>query len=117
MARSLVDYRVRRGSSSRWELKNPILDSGEWGYETDTGKFKIGNGLSRWLDLPYFVDEEGVQAMVEAQIALSPPGADTRIGDMTALTTTEKTTVVGALNEINVPTVPLDLLYDNAKAG
>jgi hypothetical protein len=29
------------------------LGSGEWGYETDTGKVKIGNGSSTWTALSY----------------------------------------------------------------
>jgi hypothetical protein len=33
--------------------KNPILDNLERGVESDTGKFKIGNGVARWNALPY----------------------------------------------------------------
>jgi hypothetical protein len=32
---------------------NPILAQGEVGYETDTGKFKIGDGTNPWSTLPY----------------------------------------------------------------
>lgn len=114
MSRTFVDYYNRRGTAARWTEKNPILASGEIGYETDTNQFKIGNGLSRWNDLPYFIDEDAIQALLDAG---GGAGADTRIGDMALLTTTEKGTVVGAINEVNVPPVPLDLLYSNAKAG
>jgi hypothetical protein len=34
---------VRRGTAAQWTAANPTLDSGEIGFETDTGKFKIGN--------------------------------------------------------------------------
>lgn len=32
-----------------------ILYQGETGYESDTKKFKIGDGQTRWIDLPYYV--------------------------------------------------------------
>ena len=38
---------LRRDSASNWAANNPILLSGELGVETDTLKFKIGNG-GRW---------------------------------------------------------------------
>lgn len=44
---------IRRGSSSTWTSTNPTLSSGEWGYETDTGKYKIGDGLTAWTSLSY----------------------------------------------------------------
>lgn len=44
----------RRGTSAEWAAANPILESGEQGYETDTGYLKIGDGLTHWNDLKYF---------------------------------------------------------------
>ena len=38
---------LRRDTAANWVSNNPILLSGEFGIETDTLKFKIGNG-SRW---------------------------------------------------------------------
>ena len=38
---------LRRDTAANWVSNNPILLSGELGIETDTLKFKIGNG-SRW---------------------------------------------------------------------
>ena len=37
-----------------------ILYSGEIGYESDTGKIKIGNGSSRWSDLSYWQGQSPV---------------------------------------------------------
>lgn len=45
---------VRRDSSADWDTLNPTLSEGELGYETDTGKFKIGNGSTLWSSLEYF---------------------------------------------------------------
>ena len=44
--------------STRWSSINPTLLSGEFGYETDTGLVKIGDGESSWNDLPYLNGNE-----------------------------------------------------------
>lgn len=46
----------RRGTAVQWTTANPVLAAGELGYETDTKKFKIGDGLTTWTSLPYFVN-------------------------------------------------------------
>jgi len=50
----------RRGTAAQWISTNsgngPILEAGEIGFESDTGKFKIGDGTNHWLQLPYFAD-------------------------------------------------------------
>jgi len=45
--------RQRRDSASAWTSANPILHSGQLGFELDTRKLKIGNGEDEWNDLPY----------------------------------------------------------------
>lgn len=51
----MVTILLRRDTQHDWERANPVLAHGEPGYEVDTGKLKVGNGTSRWLDLSYFV--------------------------------------------------------------
>ena len=63
--RALIQF--KRGLSSEWINKNPILDSGEPGYEEDTGNFKVGDGTSRWNDLPYFTGTQGIQGVTGTQ--------------------------------------------------
>jgi hypothetical protein len=46
---------LRRGTSSQWNTSNPTLSDGEIGFETNTNKFKIGNGEDSWSLLEYFV--------------------------------------------------------------
>ena len=48
-------YRIltRRDTSILWNYNNPVLLTGEQGYETDTGRLKIGDGQTNWSDLPY----------------------------------------------------------------
>jgi hypothetical protein len=45
---------LKRGLAAQWTASTTVLLSGEIGYETDTDKFKIGNGTSLWTSLPYF---------------------------------------------------------------
>ena len=40
--------KLRRDTAANWTTTNPILAAGEPGLETDTGKIKYGNGVSRW---------------------------------------------------------------------
>lgn len=49
----IVQIQMRRDSAADWTSENPTLAAGELGYETDTGKFKIGNGSDAWADLSY----------------------------------------------------------------
>ncbi len=49
---------VRRGTSSQWSsavtgIGQGILYQGEIGYDTDTGRFKIGDGNIHWNDLNF----------------------------------------------------------------
>lgn len=55
----MIRIQLRRDESLKWLSVNPVLANGEPGYESDTGKFKIGDGHSRWSSLEYFVP--GVQ--------------------------------------------------------
>jgi hypothetical protein len=48
-----VRIQVRRGLASQWTSTNPILAAGEMGVETDTNKFKFGNGTATWSALSY----------------------------------------------------------------
>lgn len=45
--------KVRRDTAANWASVNPVLASGEQGYETDTGLSKYGNGTSAWNALSY----------------------------------------------------------------
>lgn len=49
-------FQYRRGSKSEWESINPILRDGEPGLDTTSRKTKIGDGITRWKDLPYQED-------------------------------------------------------------
>jgi hypothetical protein len=50
---------IRRDTVANWTNTNPTLSQGEMGYELNTGKLKIGNGVDAWVDLDYFDDQNG----------------------------------------------------------
>jgi hypothetical protein len=52
-----VKIQHRRGTAAEWTAANPILASGEIGYETDTGLFKVGEGETGWTALGYAGDQ------------------------------------------------------------
>ena len=44
---------LRRDTAANWTAANTLLMQGEFGYELDTGKFKIGDGATAWVSLGY----------------------------------------------------------------
>lgn len=49
----LANVQFRRGTAAQWTSANPVLAAGEPGFETDTGKFKVGDGSTAWTSLAY----------------------------------------------------------------
>lgn len=61
----VTQIQIRRGTASQWTSANPTLAAGEWGFETDTKKGKIGDGATAWNSLAYILgvgDIDGVTA-------------------------------------------------------
>ena len=53
----------RRDTQSNWTAVNPTLASGEIGVETDTNKFKIGDGTTVWSALAYQGGSSGADTL------------------------------------------------------
>lgn len=55
MADTQIKTRIllRNDVAAAWTAANPVLMKGEIGIETDTNKFKIGDGVKAWSALPY----------------------------------------------------------------
>ena len=64
----------RRGTATQWTTANPILNAGEIGFESDTNKFKIGDGINHWDDLAYFVDQDSLNTSLGDYIPLDQLG-------------------------------------------
>jgi hypothetical protein len=111
----------RRGTASQWTSANPILNAGEMGWESDTNKFKIGDGTNHWADLDYFIDVnstvnpafgssitfEGATANdFETTLAITDPTADRTItfpdttGTVQLRVTDVSDTEIGYLNGV-----------------
>jgi hypothetical protein len=69
----------RRGTEAQWTSTNngngPVLNIGEIGYESDTNRFKIGDGVSHWVDLNYFADAVELGGNIDDYIPLTQRGA------------------------------------------
>jgi parallel beta-helix repeat protein len=44
---------LRRDTAANWTAANPILAQGEVGFEIDTSKSKVGDGVTAWNSRPY----------------------------------------------------------------
>lgn len=72
----------RRGTASQWTSADPILEAGEFGFESDTGKFKIGDGVNQWSDLEYFINEAAIAVDVSGAISDSEKGANNGVATL-----------------------------------
>ena len=76
----------RRGTASQWVSTNdgdgPILNPGEIGFESDTGRFKIGDGTNHWIDLDYFLDESELTSSLDGYIPESLLGANNGVAQL-----------------------------------
>jgi hypothetical protein len=67
----------RRGTAAQWTAANPVLAAGEIGFETDTNKFKMGNGSSAWSALQYFANAAELQTAITSLIDAAPETLNT----------------------------------------
>jgi hypothetical protein len=116
--------KLKRGHSADWAEANPILAPGEAGFEIDTSRVKIGDGVNPYNSLPY-TGEVDLQNHIDSKLPhpVYDDGLQTRIsdlitaigtdykqlrtwisgsstGDLTGLGTTDKSSLVGAINEV-----------------
>ena len=53
--------KLRRDTASRWTAVNPVLAEGEPGFELDSGKIKIGDGVTAWNEMGYLRSTEMIE--------------------------------------------------------
>lgn len=51
---SVIQFQLRRDTAANWTSANPTLLAGEFGFETDTGAIKLGDGSTAWTSLGYY---------------------------------------------------------------
>lgn len=83
MADKTLNTRIQQkaDTSSNWTSSNPVLLRGELGFETDTLKFKIGNGTSNYNSLEYFpavssitIQGDGGAILVDSSVPITESG-------------------------------------------
>jgi hypothetical protein len=71
----------RQGTAAQWTTANPVLASGEPAAETDTGKWKLGDGVTAWSALGYHP-----APVAPAQVQAVRKASDTVLNNTTTLT-------------------------------
>lgn len=92
-----VQIQVRRGTAAQWTSANPTLAAGEIGAETDTGKFKIGDGTTAWTSLGYSLSPAAYSA-INVQSGTSYTFAMVDQTRLTSFTNSSSTAVTIPLN-------------------
>ena len=74
MADNTINVRIKQkiDTESNWSKNNPVLLKGEKGLIEGTGKYKIGDGTSKWSDLPLY---EGMTASDRSKLNSIASGA------------------------------------------
>jgi hypothetical protein len=72
--------KFRRGTAAEWANSEPqpggeVLRLGEPGYEKDTGKLKIGDGVTAWNSLPYLQSENNQDVILQPEDVQDVVGA------------------------------------------
>jgi hypothetical protein len=55
----MIRLRLRIGTAAEWTTANPVLKHGEPGIESDTRKWKVGDGTTTWTGLGYMTAPGG----------------------------------------------------------
>lgn len=63
--------KLKRGKSTTWKTKNLLLLDGEPGFEIDTLRLKIGDGKTKWNDLPY--QDQNNENVINARVFAELP--------------------------------------------
>jgi Major tropism determinant N-terminal domain len=89
----------RRDTAANWTANNPTLAAGELGLETDTAKFKMGNGSTAWNSLAYSYTA-GTQGTQGIQGTIGTNGTTTGLLGFNAQTGTTYTLVATDANKL-----------------
>jgi len=79
-----VRIQMRRGTTTQWNNADPVLNSGEIGYNETLGAFKIGDGSTLWSNLDYYQTTAEITPSDVGAIALTEKGAANGVADLDA---------------------------------
>ena len=98
----------RRDTASNWTSNNTVLLAGEWGIETDTKKFKIGDGTTAWQSLDY-IPIPDVNRLLTGNLTV---GGDLTVNGTTTTISTQNLLVEDKNIEIGKVSTPTDTTAD-----
>lgn len=97
-----MKIQLRHDTAAAWVAANPVLADAELGVEDDTGRFKIGDGVTAWIDLAYPVGGSGM-TMTDGDARYVQQSQINAAGGVAGLD-------AGAfVGETNLPLPPVDL--------
>ena len=71
-----VKIQLRRGTAAEWTSnESVVLSAGEPGFETNTGKFKVGDGATAWSVLPYAGGAESLRLQDLLDVSSTSPSS------------------------------------------
>jgi len=96
---------LRRDIASNWTSANPTLAQGELGIETDTLKFKIGDGTTVWTSLAYYsnTDVNAIHDNVSAEINAITEKTTAHNNDLLLIEDSQNSNVKRKLKISNLP--------------
>jgi len=72
-------FKLRNDTAADWTAANPVLLLGEIGVETDTRRYKIGDGTTAWVGLSYYIDGVAIRGqcskMTDGTIDITAQGS------------------------------------------
>lgn len=77
-----IKVQLRNDTSAAWSAANPVLMQGEIGIDRDSGRIKIGNGVTAWNALPFaLTGPEGPQGSAGLGAMLTGPAPLCYVGE------------------------------------
>jgi hypothetical protein len=104
-----IQIQFRNDTAANWTSANPTLLAGEIGYETNTGRLKIGNGSTAWNSLAYGPVAGSAAAITSGTISGVTISSSTISSSTITSPTITSPTITGAALTAGTTTVsPLD---------
>lgn len=69
-----MTLQLRRDTAANWTSANPTLAAGQPGFETDTGRVKIGDGSTAWTSLAYRFESGSPTDGAKGDVTVSSSG-------------------------------------------
>jgi hypothetical protein len=87
---AILSRLVVTGTAAEFTSEAPTLNTGQFGYETDSGQFKIGDGSTAWASLAYFAPPGGEGGGGASSGAAAPASAPSEEGEIYIETTNDR---------------------------